>query len=254
MFRPVTPTVSKPEVGGTSFQKTARPPHWRSIPSRKPWLRRARRRKGLSGVSPWRGSGPRGTPSTFKKAMSPTDPSPRRGVRTGRLLAPSQRSRASLRRAAAPRQTRARPRDTPPPPPRAPRPSAPTPTRHPSAPAAPHPSRRRAPAHPAPCQPDAAQSRRLRNPAGTPPRRAPRPSAPQPLLGPSPRHRPTVTASPADGTPPAATLTVVSGAAGGRTLAAAGARHQRSAPPGAASFSPGLAGTSAHGSPHRGYF
>lgn len=123
--------------------------------------------------------------------MSPTDPSPRRGVRTGRLLAPSQRSRASLRRAAAPRQTRARPRDTPPPPPRAPRPSAPTPTRHPSAPAAPHPSRRRAPAHPAPCQPDAAQSRRLRNPAGTPPRPCPppqRPSAPTRPLAETPPH------------------------------------------------------------------
>lgn len=43
-------------------------------------------------------------------------------------------------------------------------------------------------------------------------------------------------------------------AAAGHTHAAARARHQRSAPPGAASFSPGLAGTPAHGSPHRGYF
>ncbi|CAI9157547.1 unnamed protein product [Rangifer tarandus platyrhynchus] len=195
---------------------------------------------------------PRELPQLSRRRRPPPPPSPRRDVRPGRLRAPSPRRRASLSRPATPLSPRARPRGTPPPPQQ----EAPTPTR-PLLAASPHPTRLAAARlRPGPFQRDAAPRRRPGGPAGAPPERR----------RPPPRRPPALTrsfhgdAAPSNLTDPTdralspAALTRSPANAGGRTHAAARARHPRSAPPGAASFSPGLAGTSAHGSPHRGYF
>ncbi|XP_045863753.1 basic proline-rich protein-like [Meles meles] len=208
-------------------------------------------RKGPSGVPPRRGSGPPGNSLNFQGGVvHHRPPAPNavrarggssRGARAAEPPSASPRHRSDPGPALGAPRPHHRGRLAPPRPPR-----ATTQSRLP----APHPHCRRAPGTPAPGQPDAAQPCRPRSPG----RAAPRPSAPKPLPGPLAETPPPL-APPASRTAPRQRGPHrVSGAAGERTHAAAPASHQRSAPPGAASFSPGLAGTSAHGSPHRGYF
>lgn len=207
-------------------------------------------RKTALGRSPTeRLRAPRELLQLSRRRRPPPPPSPKHGARPGRLLAPSLRGRASLHRPATPLQTSGPPSGHPAPTsagalPLASDPDATTARRLPS----PHPPRRRAP------RPLLSASRTPHRPAvpGAPQapllgRVASLPGAPSPLAE-TPPLRPRGLSSAARGPHR------LSGAAGGRTQAATGSRHQRSAPPGAASFSPGLVGTSAHGSPHRGYF
>lgn len=253
-FRSVRPTFFQNRSEGTSSNKSAkRLPQQGSVASGRPLPRTARLSKGPSGVSPQRAFGPPGNSLNFQGGdvrHRPPAPdatcAPGGSERPARAAAPPsagpRRPSALGPALGAPRphpHGRRRPRrDHCSPPPRTP----PGPPQRASAPAPASGTPRRAAVPGAPRAP---------LPSGA----APRPGAPQPSPGPlaetqPPRAPPT----PTNRALSPAALTRSPANAGGRAHAAARARHPRSAPPGAASFSPGLAGTSAHGSPHRGYF
>lgn len=259
MFRLLRPTFSQSRSGGNFFKSNhsaKRPRHEGSIPLGRPGRGEQEGGKGLRAFRPGEAPGPQGTPSTFKEASSTTAPQPQTRCAPGEAphAEPARPSLAQPARDTG--QTPGPPSGHPAPtiagasplrahPARPPRAASPHPTLPAAARPGPRPPASRTP--PSPAVPGAPRAPLLG-------RAAHRPSAPQPLPGPLAETPPPL-APPASRTAPRRRGPHrVSGAAGERTHAAARASHQRSAPPGAASFSPGLAGTSAHGSPHRGYF
>nr|XP_045002032.1 vegetative cell wall protein gp1-like [Jaculus jaculus] len=209
-----------------------------------PPARNARARaSGSRGKERRASDAPRRTPSTFPEETSTTVPArPRR--RTGRALrsSPRQARRGGAPRghAAAPvrRGEKGRRGDSPPSPHPQDDDDPAGPTTTPRGASAPPPRTSEPPPIRAPSQPERPRpglslSGRLALPRRHPHLSPARPPSPQPPPLPPPPPP-----------PPSPGPHRVSGAAGGR----------HSAQPGAASFSPGLAGTSAHGSPHRGYF
>lgn len=258
MFRPLRPTFSQSRSGGTSSSPTKAQS---ALGTRGHWGDPGRGGQeggnGPSGGTPRRDSGPPEKSLNFQEGAvhhRPPAPSPVR-ARGGS----SRRTRAAEPPSAGPRdsgQTPGPPSGHPAPttagasplhadPARPPRAASPHPTRPAAARPRPRPPASRTP--PCPAVPGAPRAPLLG-------RAAPRPSAPRPLPGPLAETPPPPAPSARWTEPRRRGPHRVSGAADGRAHAAARASHQRSAPPGAASFSPGLAGTSAHGSPHRGYF
>lgn len=224
-FRPSEPTFPRSRSGGTSSASTGPDtphpaPHRRSSAPEDPAVREATEMDRAAPRPPGNSVNFQG--GAVRRGGGP----PRWRARGGGPrrshpppTAPCRcRARSPRARPGAPRPHRAPPRPSVfprAPPPRAqPRPGARSPA---GAPPRPH----RPPPHPA--HPHLSAVR----PPSQPP---PHPRSPRPLTGsplqPAGAHKP----QPRPGPP------------------------QHSAPPGAASFSPGLAGTSAHGSPHRGYF